>query len=646
MKIILADNAGFCFGVKRAVKMTEEELLTNKSVASLGPLIHNQQAVEYYGKKGLSIINSTNEANTNSVIIRSHGVTKDIIENLNVKVNKVIDTTCPFVKSVHNKVYDFNKNGYTIIIVGDKDHPEVIGINGWCDNNAIVLNNIDEAKEIKDLTNICVVSQTTNRVSLFNDIVEVLKSNNENLQVFNTICNATSERQNSAFELSKEVDAMIIIGGYHSSNTNKLVEISKMNCRNIYHIETKEELPLDELKKFNIIGITAGASTPDWIIEEVILTMNNEMNMEMLEAIENSFTKINRGDVITGEILFVTKDEIMVNINYKSDGIVARDEISNDSDMNPKEHYKPGDKIDVCVLRLDDGDGNVVLSAKRVKDSKNWDILEESFNNKELAEVKVIKAVKGGLSVLVNDLNGFMPASHVSVNFVSDLNQYKDKVMTAEIIDFDKEKRKIIVSRKNIEKVELNKQIEELWTNLEIGKTIKGTVQRLTNFGAFVDLGGLDGLIHISDLSWNRIKHPSEAVKVGEEVEVEVLNLDKDKNRISLGYKQTLEKPWDKFSKEVELNDTVNGTVVNLMEFGAFVRLDQGVDGLLHVSQISTKHINKPSDVLKLGDQVSVKIIGIDEENEKISLSSREDAEAEVAETKEEVQKEEENINE
>lgn len=646
MKIILADNAGFCFGVKRAVKMTEEELLTNKSVASLGPLIHNQQAVEYYGKKGLSIINSTNEANTNSVIIRSHGVTKEIMENLSAKVDKVIDTTCPFVKSVHNKVYDFNKNGYTIIIVGDKDHPEVIGINGWCDNNAIVLNNIDEAKKIKDLTNICVVSQTTNRVSLFNDIVEVLKSNNENLQVFNTICNATSERQNSAFELSKKVDAMIIIGGYHSSNTNKLVEISRMNCRNIYHIETKEELPLDELKKFNIIGITAGASTPDWIIEEVILTMNNEMNMEMLEAIENSFTKINRGDVITGEILFVTKDEIMVNINYKSDGIVARDEISNDSDMNPKDHYKPGDKIDVCVLRLDDGDGNVVLSAKRVKDSKNWDILEESFNNKELAEVKVIKAVKGGLSVLVNDLNGFMPASHVSVNFVSDLNQYKDKIMTAEIIDFDKEKRKIIVSRKNIEKVELNKQIEELWTNLEIGKTIKGTVQRLTNFGAFVDLGGLDGLIHISDLSWNRIKHPSEAVKVGEEVEVEVLNLDKDKNRISLGYKQTLEKPWDKFSKEVKLNDTVNGTVVNLMDFGAFVRLDQGVDGLLHVSQISTEHVNKPSDVLKLGDQISVKIIGIDEENEKISLSSREDAEAEVVETKEEVKNEEENINE
>lgn len=354
---------------------------------------------------------------------------------------------------------------------------------------------------------------------------------------------------------------------------------------------------------------------------------NDDMNNEMMEAIESTFTRIHRGEVLKGEVLFVTDNEVMVNINYKSDGIINREELSNDPDLKPRDLYKVGDEIQVYVIKIDDGDGNVVLSSKRVEDGKNWDIIEEAFNNKSALECKVLNSVKGGLTVLIDGVNAFMPASHVSVNFVSDLNEYKGKKLTAKVIDFDKDKKRIILSRKEVEKEELDGKRKELWANLEVDSLVEGTVQRLTDFGAFVDLGGLDGLIHISDISWNRVKHPSAVVKVGQNVTVKILALDREKNRISLGLKQTIEEPWIAFSNNVNIGDTVEGTIVNLMDFGAFVRLNEGVDGLLHVSQISNEHINKPSDVLKLGDKLNVKVIDINGEDKKISLSTKEDIE-------------------
>lgn len=349
--------------------------------------------------------------------------------------------------------------------------------------------------------------------------------------------------------------------------------------------------------------------------------MDNINNNEMMEAIENSFTKIHRGDILKGEVIYVTNNEVMVNINYKSDGIVNREELSNDPDAKPKDLYKVGDEIDVYVVKLDDGEGNVVLSAKRVNDFKNWDTIEKIFNDKERVECKVLNNIKGGLSILVNGVSGFMPASQVSINFVSDLSIYKGKTLIAKIIDFDKEKKRVILSRKEVEREELNNKRKELWASLEVDQIVEGVVQRLTDFGAFVDLGGVDGLIHISDLSWNRVKHPSNVVKEGQKVLVKVLSLDKEKNRISLGLKQTIEEPWTAFSKNVNVGDVVEGTVVNLLDFGAFVRLKEGVDGLLHVSQISKEHINKPADVLKVGEKLNVKVIDINEEEKKISLS-------------------------
>ncbi|MST99939.1 bifunctional 4-hydroxy-3-methylbut-2-enyl diphosphate reductase/30S ribosomal protein S1 [Tissierella pigra] len=625
MEIIIADNAGFCFGVKRAVDMTNTELINaNKNIYSLGPLIHNQQAVERFEKSGLKTVDDIKEINNSKVIIRSHGVSKNIINEINQKDLEIVDSTCPYVKSVHKRVEEYENQGYNIIIIGDSNHPEIIGINGWCNNKAFIVNSLEDAEKLPMMDKICVVSQTTNTQEKFETLCEIIKEKGNEVKIFNTICNATNLRQESCKKLSSQVDAMIIIGGYHSSNTKKLVEVSKKYCKNVYHIETSKELPLQTLSKFNKIGITAGASTPDWIIKEVVETMDNINNNEMMEAIESSFTKIRRGDVLKGEVIYVTNNEVMVNINYRSDGIVTREELSNDPEVKPKDLYKVGDEINVFVVKLDDGEGNVVLSAKRANDFKNWDEIEAIFNNKERVECKVLNNIKGGLSVLVNGVNGFMPASQVSTNFVSDLNVYKGKALISKIIDFDKEKRRIILSRKEVEKEELNNKKKELWANIELDQVIEGVVQRLTDFGAFVDLGGVDGLIHISDLSWNRVKHPSNVVKEGQKVLVKVLALDKDKNRISLGLKQTVEEPWSLFSKNVNVGDIVEGTVVNLLDFGAFVRLNEGVDGLLHVSQISKDHINKPSDVLKVGQKINVKVIDIDTEEKKIGLSIKE----------------------
>lgn len=633
MKIIVADNSGFCFGVKRAVKIAEEELEKNDNfLYSYGPLIHNPQMVNRLEGKGLKVAGKQyDDIQDSKVLIRSHGVSKDEINNFMDKNNTIIDGTCPYVKSIHKKVLKYNKKGYNIVIIGDRNHPEVEGINGWCSNLAYIVNSVEDIKNIPELDKIYVVSQTTNKESKFLSLLEEIKKKGKVVEYFNTICSATKNRQSSTMELAKKVDAMVVLGGYESSNTLKLKEISEKYCKNVFHVETIHEISLRKVSRFNIIGVTAGASTPDWIIEEAVYIMNNlnnndnEMKQdEMMEAIENSFTRIHKGEIVPGEVLFVTSNEVMVNINYKSDGIISKEELSNDPDVKPKDLFEEGDEIDVYILRADDGEGNVVLSYKRVGNIKNLEVLEEYYENEDIIEGKVKKIVKGGLILNVEEIDAFMPASLISVNFVKDMNVYQDKTLKAKIIDFDKRKRRVILSRKAIEKEELKEKREELWKTLEIGETVKGEVQRLTDFGAFVDIGGVDGLIHISDLSWNRVKHPSDILSPGDNVDVKILDLDEERSRISLGLKQTQAKPWDEFEKNVELDDIVEGEVVNILPFGAFIRLDEGVDGLLHISQISKEHVDNPSDVLSIGDKVEVKVIDIDLEEKRISLSIKE----------------------
>lgn len=352
--------------------------------------------------------------------------------------------------------------------------------------------------------------------------------------------------------------------------------------------------------------------------------MENINNDEMMKAIEDSMVYLQRGSIVKGNVILVTDNEVMVNVGYKSDGIIERTELSNDPNISPKELFKEGDEVDVYVIKLDDGEGNVVLSSKRVEDVKNWDEVEKIYENQEKVECKVIEVVKGGVIASVNGLRGFIPASLLSVKYVRNLDEYKGKTLLAKIIDFNRNKNKIILSRKEIEKEEIEEIKNKVWDSLEIGNIIEGEVKRITNFGAFVDIGGIDGLVHISDLSWNKIKHPSEVVSEGEKIKVEVLDFNRENNRISLGLKQILPRPWDVFMDSCKVGDIVKGEIVNLLDFGAFVRLDSGVDGLVHISQISNEHVNRPSDKLKVGGKVKVKIMDIDEEKERISLSIKE----------------------
>lgn len=628
MKIIIADNAGFCFGVKKAMDMSMEVLNENNdSIHSLGPLIHNRQAVDKLNRLGLRVANSIDEIENGKVIVRSHGIPYEIYEKISKMDLELIDCTCPYVKSIHKKVNEYWRKGYKIVIIGDKDHPEVIGINGWCNNEGIVINTEDEATNLPNLNKICIVSQTTNTLDKFNTLSKIVSQKSSNVEIFNTICNATNLRQSSCKEVAKKVEAMIVIGGYHSSNTNKLVEISKKYCQNVYHIETVNDLSFKELSKYEAIGLTAGASTPDWIIKEVIEKMENINNDEMMKAIEDSMVYLQRGSIVKGNVILVTDNEVMVNVGYKSDGIIERTELSNDPNISPKELFKEGDEVDVYVIKLDDGEGNVVLSSKRVEDVKNWDEVEKIYENQEKVECKVIEVVKGGVIASVNGLRGFIPASLLSVKYVRNLDEYKGKTLIVKIIDFNRNKNKIILSRKEIEKEEIKEIKNKVWDSLEIGNIIEGEVKRITNFGAFVDIGGIDGLVHISDLSWNKIKHPSEVVSEGEKIKVEVLDFNRENNRISLGLKQILPKPWDIFIDNCKVGDIVEGKIVNLLDFGAFVRLDSGVDGLVHISQISNEHVNRPSDKLKVGGKVKVKIMDIDEEKERISLSIKEASE-------------------
>lgn len=626
VEIIISKNAGFCFGVERAMNTALETIKNEEIVYSYGPLVHNQQVVNFLEDKGLITIDSIDDLlnkQIGSVIIRSHGLPKHTIDEIEKLGFRIVDCTCPYVKSVHKKVSEYSDKGYNIVIVGDRNHPEVIGINGWCSNKAYMVNTIEDANKLEPMDKVCIVSQTTNNIDKFNEISKTVENKANETIVFNTICNATRLRQESASELAQKVDAMLVLGGKNSSNTKKLADISKIYNDNVYLIESISEISLQELIKFNKIGITAGASTPDWIIKEAVRVMENFNKDEMMEAIDSSFKRINRGDVLKGTVLYVTNNEVMVNINYKSDGIIQREELSKDSNVNPKDMFKVGDEIDVYVLKLDDGEGNVVLSAKRVEYLKDWEKLEEKFKNNETVEAKVKNVVKGGLIASIDGVNGFIPASQVSVKFVKDLNQYVGKILKCKIIDFDIEKKKLILSSKIVEKEEKEEKKKDLWENIHENDIIKGKVQRITDFGAFVDIGGVDGLIHISDMAWYRIKHPSEVLQEGQEVEVKVLNVDKEKGKISLGLKQTLQEPWEEFIKNYKVGDIVEGEIVNLLDFGAFVRLINGVDGLLHVSQISNEHIEKPSDVLKIGDKIKVEIVDIDEENKKVNLSHK-----------------------
>jgi 4-hydroxy-3-methylbut-2-enyl diphosphate reductase len=639
LEIIVADHSGFCFGVKEAINKTFHAAneIKDKEIYTFGPLIHNSQVIDQLKSLGIDSTDKLDQNPNSTIIVRSHGVPLHFYEDAKTHHVQLIDATCPFVRKVQNIAREYYLKGYCIVIVGDPKHPEVIGINGWCDNHAYIVKDEHSLKDIRNCEKMCVVAQTTITQDLWDRITLNLESKAGIVEKFNTICIATKDRQSSCAKVASQVDAMIVIGGHHSSNTQKLVQISKKYCKNTYHIETVEELPMNQIINMKKIGITAGASTPDWIIKEVIDKMsnadqhNNEM-MNMMEEIENSLRVPRRGQTVQGKVIHVTDNEIIVSIGYKSDGIIPRGEISNDPTVNPRDIAQEGDDIEVYVIKTDDGEGNLLLSKRRVDSEKGWDILEEANTEGRVVPVKVVEVVKGGVIAVYTEIRGFIPASQLSDSYVEDMQTFVGKALDVKIIDLNKGKKKVVFSRKAIIEQENEKKRKLLWQNIDKGSVIDGEVKRLTNFGAFVDIGGIDGLVHISDLTWGRIGHPSEVVQIGDKIKVKVIDFDQDKSKVSLSLKLTSPEPWTAVDEKYNAGDITQGKVVRLADFGAFVELEPGLDGLVHISQISDKHISKPSQEVHVGQIVDVKILEINKESKRISLSIKEAKEGQVNE--------------
>lgn len=652
--IRVAESAGFCFGVKRAIEMVYEAIGVEPKLYSYGQLIHNKTVTDDLASKGLQIVENLDGLTEGTLLIRSHGVGKALYDEAEAKGLKILDGTCPFVKKIHNIVHDKLAEGMGIIIVGDGTHPEVIGINGWCENAAVILEDEEAAKtkEIPEKEKYAVVVQTTFRQAKFDKILEILQDRGVNMEVHNTICSATEKRQTEAEELSKTVDKMIVIGGKNSSNTQKLVEICAKNCGNTVHIETICDLVLNNFGKDDKIGIIAGASTPPAIIKEVVVTMSEALENAVQnlggseeatfeQMLEESLVTLHTGDVVKGTVIQVVNEEVSVNLGFKSDGIIARGEFSSDPTVIPSKTVQPGDEIEVFVVRVNDGDGNVMLSRKRIEAQKGIEEIEAAYNDKAVVTGTVTNVVKGGLIAVVNGVNVFIPSSQVSNRFIEDLSVFNGQELEFNIIEVDRVKRRFIGGRKALVEQEIAAKRAALFETIQAGSRVNGTVSRLTDFGAFVDLGGVDGLIHISEMSWGRISNPKEVLKEGQEVEVFVLDVDKEKGKISLSLKDADKNPWKLAAEKYAVGSIVEGKVVRMVPFGAFVELEPGVDGLVHISQIANKHVVKPEDELKVGEIINVKVLEVNPEQKKISLSKRqadapvEEAPAEEAATEE-----------
>lgn len=635
MAIEVAKSAGFCFGVKRAVEKTYElSESARKKIVTYGPIIHNEQVIEDLKKHSVNVISDLSEADEDSlVVIRAHGVPKKVYDYLLKNNIEYVDLTCPYVKKIHKIVEENYNNGYNIIVIGKQNHPEVIGINGWCNESAIILydQEMDEnlREKILRFEKICIVAQTTINKQKFYNYVKFIKNTCKNTEVFDTICNATNERQEEALSLARNAELMVVVGGKESSNSKELYLKCKEVLPETYMIQEASQLkdiPFHNKK----IAITAGASTPAYIIKEVLNIMSEEKVMptmeenfaDMLENYLNS--SLHSGQIVKGTVDRVSANEININIpGYKGVGVISVDNLSDDPQYKPEQNFKVGDEIEAMVIKKNDVEGTVQLSKKRVDSQKNSEAIKAAFESKEIIKGKVVEINKGGVSVLVNSFKIFVPNSLATERANDDKSLLLNTEVSLKVIDFDDRKRRAVGSIKAVIDDEKKKLREAFWAEISEGKEYEGVVKSLTNFGAFVDLGGVDGLVHISELSWGRIKHPSEVVKEGDLLKVYIKEIDAEAKKISLGFKKAEDNPWVKIEKEYKVGDVVECKIVRLVPFGAFAEIIPFVDGLIHISQISNKRIEKPADVLKVGDVVQAKINEIDLEKQKISLSIR-----------------------
>lgn len=663
LRITLAKTAGFCFGVDRAVNMAYELAHNGCRASTLGLLIHNTGVTSELEEKGIRIIDEPIQAeNGETVIIRAHGVAKSVYDELKRIGAEICDATCPFVKKIHNIVAENSSEDIPVLIAGDSNHPEVMGIMGHCNGKVFVFNSIEELEKIlSENEELCkkriiVVSQTTFSQNVWKICKEKIKIDCTNPKIFDTICFATRKRQDEAEELSKKSDLMIIIGGRHSSNTVKLKSVCEKNCET-YLVERADELRTINFSNHAEIGVTAGASTPSAIIKEVLLEMSeivkettnmqveevpseaaitDEMNFS--EALEASLSNMSTDQKVKGVVMGITPTEIQVDIGRKHAGFVPMDEYSADPTANAAKELKIGDEIDLIIMKTNDAEGTVMLSKKRFDAQKSWvDIIDAAEDGRTLEGV-VAEVVKGGIRVVTNGARVFIPASLATERRDEALEDLLKKTVQFRVIEVDKHRRRAVGSIRVILKEQKKAASEAFWAQAAEGQQYHGVVKSMTNYGAFVDIGGVDGMVHISEMSWKRIKNPSEVFEIGQEVDVYIKSLDAENKKISLGYRKDEDNPWAILKNNYPEGTVVEAEIVGMTTFGAFARVIPGIDGLIHISQIADRHISKPQDVLKVGETVTAKITAIDYDKKRVSLSIRaliepaEEAAEEVAE--------------
>ena len=642
MKLLLSEYAGFCFGVKRAVDLLEKQIQKgDKRIFMLGHLIHNDDFLRDMEKRGVKCIEESEleqlNPETDLVILRTHGVKAEMEQHVKDLGLPYLDTACPYVKKIHNIVKtEQETDDPQFIIIGDKNHPEVEGIVSRIekrDNDLVLV--CKDAEELEKKTAILaktskrrwiILAQTTQNIAEWKKCLKKLKKLYTNLTIFDTICYVTEKRQCEAASIARMSDMMVVIGGKASSNTNKLAEITSEYCPTLL-IENESELKTHSLKPNMTVGITAGASTPDRIIEEVLKTMsemkNVEEGMSFQEMLDHSFRTLVTGERVTGVITSILPNEIHVDLGIKHTGILPADEVADDSNIDLHELFKVGDDVTVMVQKFNDAEGTVQVSKKKVDNYQNWDKVVEASESSTVLKAKVQETNKSGVVVSWKGVRIFIPASQSGLPKEASLNELMGKEISFIIISLDPSRRRVVGSIRAVIRAERKAKQEKFWNEIEVAKQYTGVVKSITAYGAFVDLGGVDGMVHITELSWKRIKHPTDVLNVGDEVTVFVKEFNPETHRISLGYKTEDENPWVILPGKYNVGDTAEVKIVGLTSFGAFAELIPGVDGLIHISQLSDRNVNNVAEVVRVGDVVNVKITDINYETKKVSLSIR-----------------------
>ena len=634
-KVLLAESAGFCYGVKRAVELARKTAEETGGCWMLGDLIHNAHVVEDLAARGIRKTEdpgSLGEGDT--VVIRSHGEMKRVLDDLEARGVRCVNATCPNVCRIQKLVAQAEQEGRQPIIIGEPHHPEVVGVASWC-HSALIFDGPESVKMWleKDPSRreipVTVVAQTTCIRKLFESSWEILKKECTNVKIFDTICNATHKRQTEAADIAGKVDVMVVVGDRKSANTKHLTEICQKSCPRVIQIESADELSREIFRGCGAAGLTAGASTPAGIIKEVYASMSEEikaaegMDESFEELLNQSFKTLNTGEKVTGIVTAITPTEVQVDVGAKQAAYIKLSELTDDPTAKAEDIVHVGDEIETYIVRVNDVEGYAELSKKRLDAVKVWENIEQAVEDKTVLEGTVTEENKGGIVVSVKGVRVFVPASQSGQPRGADLSSMIKQKVQLRITEVNRARRRVVGSIRSVTDEARKAAQEEVWNNIEVGKHYTGTVKSMTSYGVFVDIGGVDGMVHISELSWSRIKTPSEVCKVGDTLDVYVIAFDAEKHKISLGVKDRTLNPWDVFMNKYSVGDVASVRIVKLMSFGAFAEVVPGVDGLIHISQIADRRIDKPEDVLSEGQIVDAKITAVDEEKKKISLSIR-----------------------